>query len=153
MVGEIFKRNSKTDDSSQYSRKESAYVWLTKNGFNVDKKDTYESWLDDISRPDKIEQVFKLLIIPELKRRIGKDTMEGLRTFWLDCRIPDRRFVKDCDRKYKIHLKEDAGSVLEIHLRFGYVHRFGPLAPIIFEDAVEWLEEEGLLTKGDSESL
>jgi len=44
-------------------------------------------------------------------------------------------------------LQKNAGAVLEIHWRFGYVHRFGPLAPVVFEDAAEWLEEEGLLLK------
>ena len=147
MVGEPMKKGAKVDDSMEYNTKEATYMWLTKNDFTVDKKDTYEIWVNKISNPADIEQVFKRLIIPQLKRKIGADTMEELRRWWMDCRIPDRRFVVEHERNYKVDLKKDASSVLEIHFRFGYVHRFGPLAPIIFEDAAEWLEDEGLLKK------
>lgn len=137
----------KNSSMQEYAPKDATYIWLQKNDFDVDGKDNYEIWVNHICDEYGVEQVFKRLVIPELKRRIGPGTMDELRQWWMNCRIPDRRFVKEHDRKYKLDLKKDAGAVLEIHFRFGYVHRFGPLAPIIFEDAAEWLKEDGLLSK------
>jgi hypothetical protein len=127
-------------------KKEATYYWLMKNGFNVKEKDTYEDWIDEICEDPGVEQVFKRLIIPELKRIFAAATMQALREYWTQARIPDRKFVKE----YGIDRKR-AFPVLEIHWRFGYVHRFGALAPIIFEDAAEWLEDEGLLEKSSSQ--
>jgi len=131
-------------------RKKDVFQWLKSNGFEVQEKDTYEFWLNEICSPDKVEQVFKRLVIPELKRRVGAGALKELRGWWLEGMIPDRRFAKSCDRKYRTNLKRNAKAVLDIHFRFGYVHQFGPLAPIIFEDTSEWLVDEGLLKKSNS---
>jgi len=137
----------KPSTSTEHRRKDAAYIWLKDRGFEVDKRDTYECWVNHICDEYGVEEVFRKLIIPELKRRVGPETMEALRRWWYDCRIPDRKFVKDHNKKHGKNLQKNAGAVLEIHWRFGYVHRFGPLAPVVFEDAAEWLEEEGLLLK------
>ena len=135
----------------QHSRKQSVFLWLKDNGFQVREKDNYEAWLNAICNPETVEQVFKKLVIPELKRRIGAGAIEELRRWWMDGLIPDKRFVQSCNKRFKINIEKDAKAVLEVHFRFGYVHQFGPLAPIIFEDAAEWAEEEGLLARLPSE--
>jgi len=137
MQGDLQSRELK---ELELKKKKATYYWLIKNGLNVKEKDTYEDWIDEICDDPGVEQVFKRLVIPELKRIFGAKTMQALREHWTKARIPDRKFVKE----YGIDRKKSF-PVLEIHWRFGYVHRFGALAPIIFEDAAEWLVDEGLL--------
>ena len=134
------------NDCMAENTKPATYIWLTQNNFKVNEKDTYEIWAKDIC-DEGVEQVFKRLIIPQLQWRVGSETLNDLRQSWMKSEIPNRMFVKEHDKEYNKNLQKNAASVLDIHFRFGYVHRFGPLAPIIFEDASEWLEDKGLLKK------
>jgi hypothetical protein len=126
------------------------FLWLTANHIEVKPTALYEEWASDICLKPGVEQVFKRLVIPQLKLRVGPETMTDLRELYMKSRIPTREFIKDHNDDYKKNLQKHAGAVIEINKRFKYVHRYGPLASIIFEDAAEWLEDEGLLTKKDS---